>query len=240
MLIGVVSDIHSNLLALEATLADMGRVDELWCLGDLVGYGPWPNECIDSLRAHGVKAIAGNHDLAAVGAIPHDEFAGDAAYAAAWTASELRPDNRTYLASLAPMTEIDGVTLAHASPREPVWEYVLSAAVAAAGFKAFSTPLCLVGHTHVPSIFVRQTGGVAPSYMPADSAFALRSDRCIANPGSVGQPRDRDPRAAYLVYDTIDAELRWRRVAYDVAAVQARMRRAGLPRFLSDRLEVGV
>ena len=240
MLIGVVSDIHSNLVALDAALADMGPVDELWCLGDLVGYGPWPNECIEALRARGVKAIAGNHDLAAIGAVPSDEFSGDAASAATWTANELRPDNRAYLASLAPMTEIDGVTLAHASPREPVWEYVLSAAAAAAGFKAFSTPLCLVGHTHVPSVFVRQKDGVAPSYMPADTLFVVGSDRCIANPGSVGQPRDRDPRSAYLVYDTIGRELRWRRVAYDVAAVQARMRKVGLPRFLSDRLEVGV
>ena len=239
MIIGVVSDIHSNLLALEAALADMGRVDDLWCLGDFVGYGPWPNECVEVLRARGVKAIAGNHDLVALGTISSDEFNKDAAFAAEWTAKELQPDNRAYLASLISKTEIDGVTLAHGSPREPIWEYVLSEGIAAASFDEFATSLCFVGHTHVPSVFVSQEGGVAASHMPSASVFALASNRCIANPGSVGQPRDRDPRSAYLIYDTDQGELRWRRVGYDVAAVQARMHKVGLPRYLADRLQVG-
>src|SRR5437870_13106889 len=131
MRIGVVSDIHSNLTALLTVLDDMGPVDALWCLGDFVGYGPWPNECIELLRERGVQAIAGNHDLAAIGTISSEEFNGDAAIAAEWTAHALTPESRAYLLTLEPMAEIEGVTFAHGSPREPVWEYMLSAGTAA-------------------------------------------------------------------------------------------------------------
>lgn len=241
MRIGVVSDIHSNLTALLAVLDDMGPADTLWCLGDFVGYGPWPNECIDLLRERGAHAIAGNHDLAAVGTISCEDFNADAAFAAQWTADHLSADSRVYLASLEPMAEVDGVTLAHGTPREPVWEYMLTAATAAAGFETMRTQLCLVGHTHIPSLFVESELGVPEvSYMPAGSTSPSATLQRIANPGSVGQPRDRDPRAAYLVYDTDQAELSWRRVEYDIHKVQKRMRKLGLPTFLTERLAYGV
>jgi diadenosine tetraphosphatase ApaH/serine/threonine PP2A family protein phosphatase len=241
MRIGVVSDIHSNLVALRAVLDDMGPVDALWCLGDFVGYGPWPNECIDLLRERDVQAIGGNHDLAAIGTISCEEFNGDAAFTARWTADALTPESRAYLESLEPMGEVDGVTLAHGSPREPVWEYMLSAGTAAAGFRAMSTDLCLVGHTHIPSLFVEDESGVPEvSYMPGGSSSPAAPRQRIVNPGSVGQPRDRDPRAAYLVYDTDAVELSWRRVDYDIKQVQKRMRKLGLPTFLTERLAYGV
>src|SRR5436190_12869691 len=151
MRIGVVSDIHSNLTALQTVLDDMGAVDALWCLGDFVGYGPWPNECVDLLREHGAEAIAGNHDLAAIGAISCEDFNGDAAFAAQWTADALSPASRAFLKSLPPARQVADVTFAHGTPREPVWEYMLSAGAAAASFNLFQTDLCLVGHTHIPS-----------------------------------------------------------------------------------------
>lgn len=241
MRIGVISDIHSNAPALEAVLADMGPVDALWCLGDFVGYGPWPNECIARLRQRGVVAIAGNHDLAAVGLISAEAFNPDAAIATEWTARQLTGDCRNYLGALPPLAEAEGVTLAHGSPRDPVWEYLLDDGGAKASFDRFSTQLCLVGHTHIPSLFVQETSGeVVVSYMPPGAAYRLGSQRAIANPGSVGQPRDRDPRAAYLIYDAERATLEWCRVAYDTVATQARMREVRLPQFFVDRLADGV
>ncbi|MPZ13365.1 MAG: metallophosphoesterase [Chloroflexi bacterium] len=241
MRIGVVSDTHSNLLAVEAVLADMDRVDALWCLGDFVGYGPWPNEVIAVQRDRGVSAIVGNHDLGAIGAISTADFNADAATMTEWTAQQLGAESAAYLKSLVPMREIHGVTLAHGTPREPVWEYLLSPAAALASFDCFATQLCLVGHTHIPTLFLEDSKGTAAgSYMAAGERHTLDRRRAIANPGSVGQPRDRDPRAAYLIYDSDQRTLEWRRVPYDIAAVQARMRGLRLPRFFIDRLEVGV
>src|SRR5439155_14620246 len=189
MRIGVVSDIHSNLTALLTVLDDMGPVDALWCLGDFVGYGPWPNECVDLLRERGARAIAGNHDLAAIGTIPCDDFNGDAAFAAQWTADALTPDSRAYLESLTPSLEVDGVTLAHGSPREPVWEYMLSAGVAAASFDAIRTDLCFVGHTHLPSLFIEDGSGMpAVRYMAGDYTSDAASLLRRVDPRSLGQP----------------------------------------------------
>jgi diadenosine tetraphosphatase ApaH/serine/threonine PP2A family protein phosphatase len=238
--IGVVADIHSNLTALQAVLEDMGPLDRLWCLGDFVGYGPWPNECIGLLRERDVRAIAGNHDLAAIGAISTADFNPDAAMAADWTAKQLSSDSLRFLESLEPQREIDGVTLSHGSPRDPIWEYVLSGETAAAGLQRCATKLCLVGHTHIPSLFEqRSPTETGAEYQDAGSSHAIRR-RAIANPGSVGQPRDRDPRAAYLLFDMDAATLEWRRVPYDVGQVQARMREVRLPQFFIDRLEHGV
>lgn len=245
MRVGIVTDIHSNLVALETVLEDMGAVDAIWCLGDIVGYGPWPNECIDILRERAAAVIAGNHDLATVGSplVSVDDFNADAAAATSWTASQLTPESRSFLEGLQPSREVDGVTLAHASPRHPVWEYLMTAAGAAASFERFGTTVCLVGHTHIPSVFIEQEDGhIAVGYMEADSRFEPGEQRCIANPGSVGQPRDRDPRAAYLLLELGNGgpALEWRRVPYDIAATQSEMQRVGLPRFFIERLEHGV
>ena len=241
MRVGVVSDIHSNLPALEAVLSDMGEVDELWCLGDFVGYGPWPNECVSMLRERGVRAIAGNHDLAVVGAISTAAFNTDAAFATAWTAEQLTPELTSYLAELPPMTRLDRkTTLAHGSPRQPVWEYLLDDETASASFKCFKTQLCFIGHTHIPSIFVKEGRRVAVSHMPESAQFTVGKLRAIANPGSVGQPRDRDPRSSYLIFDSGQGTLEWRRVAYDIGRTQARMREVELPEFFVERLSIGV
>lgn len=245
MRVGIVTDIHSNLIALETVLHDMGPVDALWCLGDLVGYGPWPNECVALIRERASAVIAGNHDLATIGSalVSIEDFNPDAAAATHWTASHLTPESRSYLQSLEPNAQVDGITLAHGSPRHPVWEYLMTAAGAAASFELLDTAVCLVGHTHIPSMFIEQEDGqVAVVYMEAESRFEPGPLRCIANPGSVGQPRDRDPRAAYLLLDLGEdgPTLEWQRVEYDIAAIQTRMRRVGLPRFFIERLEYGV
>ena len=241
MKIGIVSDLHSNLPALEAALADMGAVNALWCLGDFVGYGPWPNDCIDLLRARGAVAIAGNHDLAAIGSIPTYTFNRDAAEAVEWTGRHLRADCRAYLESLSTKSEVDGVTLAHGSPREPVWEYVLSPQVAAASFACFSTQLCFVGHTHIPSLFqLEGDSRVGIAHMLAGASHYVGPERLMVNPGSVGQPRDRNPRAAYAIYDTDRATIEWHRTAYDIGATQRSIREAGLPAVFAERLSHGV
>ncbi len=239
MRIGIVSDVHSNLTALEAVLQDMGAVDAVWCLGDFVGYGPYPNECIALLRDRGGAAIAGNHDLAAIGTISTRDFNKDAAAATKWTTKNLTSEAHQYLASLQPISEAGGVTLAHGSPRDPIWEYVLDSRVAWANLSELPTELCLVGHTHIPSVFVDAEDGLVMSYMPDGTVHTLDGSRTIANPGSVGQPRDHDPRAAYLVYDTDAATLEWRRVAYDIAATQKQMRKVHLPRPFIERLDYG-
>lgn len=240
MRIGIVSDVHSNLPALEAVLEAMGPVDALWCLGDFVGYGPWPNECIQRLQERDVRAIAGNHDLAAVGLISTDYFNQHAAMAVLWTAQQLTEASWRYLSSLDTTKVVDGVTLAHGSPRDPIWEYLLSADQADDNFKTLTTRLCLVGHSHVPCLFVQREGQrTVGVYMEAGSSYLLDDERCIANPGSVGQPRDRDPRAAYLLYDTEARRLDWLRVPYDIRRTQERMHEVGLPRALADRLERG-
>ncbi len=239
MRIGVVSDIHSNLTALHAVLDDMGEVDGLWCLGDFVGYGPWPNECIELLRERDVKAIVGNHDLAAIGAISTIDFNYEAGQAAHWTADQLTAESRDYLLALTPMREVDGVTLAHGSPREPVWEYVVEAGVAVASLGAFDTQLCLVGHSHIPSLFAEEQDNIAIGYMTHGSRREL-TGKTIANPGSVGQPRDRDPRASYLIYDTEKALLQWRRVTYDIKSTQKKMTEESLPQHFIDRLDFGM
>src|SRR5437870_8609104 len=247
MRIGVVSDIHSNLPALHAVLEDMGAVDALWCLGDIVGYGPWPNEVIAILQQRAAHCIAGNHDLGTLNVVSTEEFSPDAAVATMWTSGQLSGESRSFLESLTPMTEVQGVTLAHGTPCDPVWEYLLGEDVAESSFRCFSTQLCLVGHSHIPSLFVqRSEDEIGIEYMAGGRTFECGQLRSIANPGSVGQPRDRDPRAAYLLLDLPEASSRaepdpsgpaieWRRVHYDIAAIQDEMRQVGLPIFLSER-----
>jgi diadenosine tetraphosphatase ApaH/serine/threonine PP2A family protein phosphatase len=224
---------------LQAVLDDMGAVDGLWCLGDFVGYGPWPNECVELLVERGVQAIAGNHDLAAIGTITTQDFNYEAGRAARWTTERLTAESRDFLASLTPRTEVEGVTLAHGSPREPVWEYVVDAPVAIGNLNLISTQLCFVGHSHIPSVFAAEDNKLVMGHMGHEARWEIQG-KTIANPGSVGQPRDRDPRAAYLIFDTTAATLEWRRVAYDIAATQKQMRQECLPAHYDERLDFGM
>ena len=242
MRVAVVSDIHSNLHALEAVLAaiDAEAPDELWCLGDLVGYGPRPNECCATIEQRADVCLAGNHDLAVRGTIDLEEFGGEAAVAARWTREELAPEAQALLDRLEPGGSAHGVALYHGSARDPVWEYVLSDEGALATLELVDAPLVLVGHSHVALQVVQSeeelTGGVARG----GSELELVGVRALLNPGSVGQPRDGDPRAAFLLLDLDAQRASFRRVEYDVKRTQREMRDASLPEMLAGRLELGL
>jgi predicted phosphodiesterase len=242
MRVAVVSDIHSNLHALEAVLAaiEAEAPDELWCLGDLVGYGPRPNECCALIAEKADVCLAGNHDLAVRGTIHLEEFGGDAAIAARWTRDVLEPGAKELLDRLESSGTAHGVALYHGSARDPIWEYVLSDEAALATLELADSPLVLVGHSHVALRVVQGPDGLDGGVAPAGTAFELDGTRALLNPGSVGQPRDGDPHAAYLLLD-LDAETAsFRRAEYDVARTQQEMREAGLPEMLAARLELGL
>src|SRR5436305_874624 len=242
MRVAVVSDIHSNLHALEAVLAaiDGEGPDELWCLGDLVGYGPRPNECCAAIAEQADVCLAGNHDLAVRGTIDLEEFGGEAGIAATWTRTVLEPDAQAFLDRLEPEGLAQGVALYHGSARDPIWEYVLSDEGALATLELAGSPLVLVGHSHVALRVVQSgdelDGGVAHGGTDLD----LAGVRALLNPGSVGQPRDGDPRAAYLLLDLDAQHASFRRVEYDVKRTQSEMRDADLPEMLAGRLELGL
>jgi diadenosine tetraphosphatase ApaH/serine/threonine PP2A family protein phosphatase len=238
---GIIADVHANLAALEAVLDDMGEVDELWCLGDLVGYGPDPNECVELLRTRRHLCIIGNHDLASIGRLDTSDFNPVAAAAADWTARALTERSRDFLLSLPERLVAGPFTLVHGSPRHPVWEYITHDGRAAPNFHHFDTPACLVGHTHVPALYVLDSErGTADGRAPGPDDFVqIGEQRVIVNPGGVGQPRDGDPRAAYAVYDSESRTLQWRRVPYSIEATQKRMREVGLPQRLIERLDFG-
>ena len=219
--------------------ADEG-VDELWCLGDVVGYGPRPNECCDLMRERAARSLCGNHDLAVLGSLDIGEFAGDAGRAARWTAQVLGTEQRAWLAALQPRGCAEGVELFHGSPRDPVWEYVLSEHVAHASLEATKAPLVLVGHSHVALALVAEGGFVQGGLAPHGTVAELGGRRWLANPGSVGQPRDGDPRAAWLHADLGAGRATFRRVDYDIEKTQAEIRELGLPESLASRLTHGV
>lgn len=239
----VLSDIHSNLVALEAVLAHAGPVDAVWCLGDTVGYGPQPNECVARVQGlPGLVCVAGNHDWAALGKVDLSDFNTEARLAAEWTARQLTPESRTWLAGLPERVESDDFTLVHGSPQHPIWEYVLTSAVAAESFSHFGTQACLVGHSHVAVIFLEpgRQHATAPAVAPRlGEPFSYRPVRALINPGSVGQPRDGDPEASYLLVDTTAATVVYQRVPYAVGETQRRMRSEGLPPALAARLAYG-
>ena len=240
----IVADIHANLAALMAVLVDIerrGEVDEVWCLGDIVGYGPDPHECLELLRQTNHICVVGNHDLAAVGKIDTSEFNPDAVAACQWTARQLTPRDVIYLKNLPLVIEKDDFTLVHGSPREPVWEYVLSISGARENFAYFKSKFCLLGHTHVPMVFgCDKTGSCSFSQFAADKVLVLGEDRLIINPGAVGQPRDGDPRASYAICDSESRTVGLYRVPYDVASTQAKMVEQKLPMRLVARLSHGV
>jgi diadenosine tetraphosphatase ApaH/serine/threonine PP2A family protein phosphatase len=238
----VISDVHANLAALDAVLQDCGPVDAVWNLGDTVGYGADPTECLDIVSAFpSAETLAGNHDLACVGEISYRDFNPAAALATRWTAGRLRAKDRELLRSLPAMLVLNGVTLAHGSPRDPVWEYIDSAPIAGANFAEFETPLCLVGHTHIPALSTLdpRSARVEHRHLAPKSVIDLSSGPMIVNPGSVGQPRDGDPRAAYAIIDAGTLTLTTRRVAYDIRSTQQAMEQAGLPERLIARIAHG-
>jgi diadenosine tetraphosphatase ApaH/serine/threonine PP2A family protein phosphatase len=240
--VAVISDVHGNWHALEAVLEDVERQqpDELWCLGDLVGYGPRPNPCCAAVERRASICLAGNHDLGVLGEIDLEEFSGDAVAAARWTRGVLAEGSRAFLESLRPQGERDGVELFHASPRDPVWEYVLSADVARAAFELTGSPLVLVGHSHVPLTITLEDDVVDGGLAAGGTELPLGPGRRLLNPGSVGQPRDGDPRAAWLLLDFDGLTASFRRVEYDVASTQEEIRERELPDALAQRLAHGV
>jgi len=235
----VLSDIHGNKEALDAVIADAGVVDQIWCLGDIVGYGPEPAACLAWVRAHCDIVLSGNHDYAAFEPSVVRDFNPNAARAADWTRAQLSPEEVAYLRSLPSLIEAAGVTLAHASPADPIWTYILSVIDARDAFSAFSGALCFVGHTHVAACYAEAEGVIEHLSFVNDEPFSLVGGRFIINPGSVGQPRDRDPRAAYLWYDDASESVVWKRVAYDIGCVQTKILAAGLPDRLASRLALG-
>jgi len=243
MRIVIVSDIHANFVALETVLAAAGSFDALWCLGDTIGYGPKPNECIAAMMQHADVAISGNHDLACLGKVDLSDFNPDARRANIWNGNQLTPENRAWLGNLPASRRVnDQFTVVHASPREPVWEYLLTPAQAMANFSLFDTQVCLIGHSHVQLGFRLGLAGHCERFLPhsGHTMKLHKHERYFINPGSVGQPRDQDPRAAYIVYDTDAGTLRFNRIEYDINQTQLQMRNVDLPMALIRRLELGM
>ncbi|HEY2327922.1 MAG TPA: metallophosphoesterase family protein [Gaiellaceae bacterium] len=242
MRIAVLSDIHANLHALEAVLADVDSVgpDEIWCLGDTVGYGAAPNECCERIRDRADVMLCGNHDLAVIGTLDLAEFSGEAAVAARWTQTVLEEQHRSWLATLEPQLALPTAELFHASPRDPVWDYVLSEEVGRESLELTTAPLVLVGHSHVALALSLDGDDIEGGLAPDGAELELDSGRWLANPGSVGQPRDGDPHAAWLLVDFGAKRAGFRRIAYDVEGAQAQIRAAGLPDALAGRLAYGL
>jgi diadenosine tetraphosphatase ApaH/serine/threonine PP2A family protein phosphatase len=239
MRIAVISDVHSNLHALDAVLADAGAVDAIWHLGDIVGYGPDPDAVVDRLATRGAVGVRGNHDAAACGGDEIDWFNPDARAAMEWTRRAMSASTLAWLRALPERREAQDFTLVHGSPLDPTWEYVTTTGAARENLAAISTTHGLNGHTHVPIAF-----GLTGDRMTADEptpspGMNLDGPRLLLNPGSVGQPRDGDPRASYLILDLAERRASWGRVTYDIDAVRGRMRSLGLPARLSERLRYG-
>ncbi len=243
MRVAVISDIHGNALALQAVLAaiEVEAPDAVWCLGDTVGYGARPNECCSLVQSVADVCLVGNHDLLALGKeVQETEFNVDANTAIRWTRAVLDEPSRVFLASLEPRARLERAELFHASARDPVWEYVLGGESALATFELTEAPLVLVGHSHVPFAISLVGDELAGAHAPGGTETDLSPGRWLCNPGSVGQPRDGDARAAWLLVDFETGSASHRRVAYDLEATQAAILEAGLPRSLAERLAHGI
>jgi predicted phosphodiesterase len=241
MRVAVISDVHANRHALDAVLeaVEGEEPDAVWCLGDTVGYGPQPNECCDLVRGRADLCLVGNHDLVVLGALTVSDFNDEAAAAALWTSGVLSGEARRFLAGLKPTAEANGTDLYHASARDPIWEYILTEEAARATFALAAAALILVGHSHVAlALRQEQDRSIAGGLAPAGAEVRLEG-RWLLNPGSVGQPRDGDPRAAWLLLDLERRFASFRRVTYAVEKTQAEMRERGLPPPLAARLERG-
>ncbi len=241
MRIALISDIHSNLVALEAVLADAeGRgVEGVWNLGDTVGYGPDPNGVVARLREVGAVSVLGNHDAAATGFMGTEWFNSLAATAAEWTRANLEAEAASYLTGLGEVVVEGEWSLAHGTLREPLWEYLATEEAAEGQFERQETPYSAVGHTHMPLLVRRGARGVEGETPGEGNEAALGEGPLCVNPGSVGQPRDADPRASYALVDSGEGTVTHHRVAYDIGETQRRMRAAGLPQGLAERLAVG-
>ncbi len=239
MKVMVFSDVHANLIALEATLADAGSVDAYWFLGDLVGYGPDPAACVERVQSlPNLVRVLGNHDAAVLEKIPLTWFNREAQKLVLWTRQHLTEANLAFLAATPEIEVIDDVTLVHGSPRAHYTEYILTTEIAAASFHHLETDFCFVGHTHQP-VRWQEEEGFANVYAAIPHEPFTLAPRAILNVGSVGQPRDGDPRASYALYDTETHAWEWRRVSYDIVSVQNRMTRLGLSPLNAMRLSVG-
>jgi diadenosine tetraphosphatase ApaH/serine/threonine PP2A family protein phosphatase len=242
MKVAIVSDIHGNRHAFEAVLDAIEESDseELWCLGDLVGYGAEPDACVELARRHAAICLAGNHDLGVRGDLPLEQFSRGAALAAEWTQEVITAETLAYLKTLHPAYLEESVGLYHASPRDPVWEYVLSPLQAELCLDVQEHRLCLIGHSHVALTFSRATGEPATGQTRAeDEALDLSLGEWLINPGSVGQPRDGDPRASWLQLDDEAWVAVFRRTEYDIEGAAAAIRAARLPDSLAERLAYG-
>jgi diadenosine tetraphosphatase ApaH/serine/threonine PP2A family protein phosphatase len=242
MRVAIATDIHGNRHGFEAVIdaAEQEGAEELWCLGDLVGYGGDPDACVELARRHCSVCLAGNHDLAVVDVLSLEEFSRGAALAATWTREVIRPETREFLLSLKPEGSAQGVGLFHASPRDPVWEYVLSGLTAELCFDVTDFRVSLIGHSHVALSFDRQEGSAATGTTRKEGTeLDLGAGQWLINPGSAGQPRDGDPRAAWLMLDTDRWTATYRRAEYDIAGAQAAIRAANLPDSLAERLAHG-
>ncbi|GAB4579734.1 MAG: metallophosphoesterase family protein [Anaerolineales bacterium] len=241
MRILIISDIHANLTALEAVLEHAGEVESIWCLGDLVGYGPDPNECVEKIRLlPNLACLIGNHDAAVIDQMDAATFNPEARLSIEWTHQQMSSENLAYLTQLPNRVVVENVTLVHGSPRSPTFEYLLDTHLATINFAHFETPFCFVGHTHLPAQYLLGNGqGHASLIIPQPNQVVRLASRSIINPGSVGQPRDRDPRAAYAIFETKNNSWDYRRVPYDIQAVQKRMKAHKLPDRHVQRLAAG-
>ena len=238
----IVADIHSNLEAFQSVIKDAerkGGFDEIWFLGDVIGYGPDPTSCIDLLRQYDHRGVVGNHDLAAVGKLSLESFNIYASAAVQWTTTQLTDEHVTYLRELPFKFEVAEFTVVHGSPRDSVWEYVVSSAAAKACFHHFDTRGCLVGHSHLPFLCRPHGNGAVFHDFPLDVPIKLKDERIIVNPGGVGQPRDGDPRASYAIYHWEDCAVSHHRAEYDIPTTQQKMNARQLPKYLGDRLSHG-
>jgi diadenosine tetraphosphatase ApaH/serine/threonine PP2A family protein phosphatase len=239
--VAVLSDIHANVVALDAVLNSIGEIDAIWHLGDVVGYGPEPDAVVSRLSAVGAIGVAGNHDRAALGGREIEWFNPDAKAAMEWTRTRISAETTSWLTSQPERRTEASSLLVHGSPRDPIWEYITSASIARANIDGMTTNLGLFGHTHVPMAWVEHDGrldGISPR--PSAQIRIADAEHVLVNPGSVGQPRDGDPRASWLELDLDGGTATWHRVEYDVASVQREMRRVGLPERLVERLHHGL
>jgi diadenosine tetraphosphatase ApaH/serine/threonine PP2A family protein phosphatase len=243
--VAAITDIHANLPALEAVFEaiDETGVEEVWCLGDVIGYGGDPDACVELIGERCAVCLVGNHDLAVLGALDVADFSEAAAEAVIWTRGAVAERTTERLRELKPAGRQRGIGLFHASPRDPVWEYVLSTEQADACLDATEERIALIGHSHVSLFFVRPGGdehsGIRGAQASDGTLLDLGDGEWLVNPGSVGQPRDGDPRAAWLELDTEEQTARFHRVHYDIERAAGSIAAADLPARLASRLYIG-